>query len=268
VTGVWFDAATITRALALVDEGTSFKAVGREIGAADTTVHVWHHKRLADPSLSWMPTDQAIPGARHGTTEGYYTDRCRCRPCRDAVAARQRTYDRARMLGHGGRTVPGVGTARRIRALYALGWTSDHIAEVAGMTGNAVRVTTRNARVTRDKERRIKRAYDELSMRLGPSRHLASQARARGYMPPLAWDDDTIDDPGAHPNLGTKVSGYGTRKLPDGERLAAEVNGASVAAVADRYQVGRRSIGKALRRAGYRAVMDGNQATYVREEAA
>ena len=32
-------------------------------------------------------------------------------------------------------------------------------------------------------------------------------AAARGYLPPLAWDDDTIDQPDGRPELGVLVDG-------------------------------------------------------------
>lgn len=255
VSGRQYDRATIVRALGLIDEGQSCREVGLDMGITGTTVAVWHKKRLADPSLSWMPQERPpVAGAKHGTTSGYYTSRCRCRPCRDAASERQRDYDRARILGLGSSLVSAVGTTRRIRALYALGWSSDHIAEACGMSANAVRVTTRNSKVTRDKEQRIRKAYDQLSMKVGPHRHLASMARNLGYAPPLAWDDDHIDDPSARPDSPNTTEQY-ARLLPsDKALLVAEVNRRGILAVAEKYGSTKGAVNKALKRAGYRAV--------------
>ena len=64
-----------------------------------------------------------------------------------------------------------------------------------------------------------KRIYDEC-WATAPTAHnhheQAGITRARtvaahyGWVPPLAWDDDTIDDPGAHPDLG-QPTGRDTR---------------------------------------------------------
>ncbi|WP_295694431.1 hypothetical protein, partial [Lapillicoccus sp.] len=50
--------------------------------------------------------------------------------------------------------------------------------------------------------RQVRQVYDRLSMTPGPSPTARARAAARGYAPPLAWDDDTIDDPRALPDLG------------------------------------------------------------------
>ena len=55
--------------------------------------------------------------------------------------------------------------------------------------------------VTLDAHDRIADAYDELSMRQGPS----VRNRRLGYPPPLAWDDETIDDPRARPKGATSA---------------------------------------------------------------
>jgi hypothetical protein len=36
---------------------------------------------------------------------------------------------------------------------------------------------------------------------------VSGQARANGWAPPLAWDDETIDDPKARPHLRVTVDG-------------------------------------------------------------
>lgn len=102
-------------------------------------------------------------------------------------------YARANTAGH----VPAVGARRRIRALLAIGWTHARIAEAAGIPPRrpALILSQAGGMVTLDAHDRIADAYDELSMRQGPS----VRNRRLGYPPPLAWDDETIDDPRARP---------------------------------------------------------------------
>ena len=108
-------------------------------------------------------------------------------------------YARANAAGH----VPAVGARRRIRALLAIGWTHAHIAEAAGIPPRrpALILSQAGDMVTLDAHDRIADAYDELSMRQGPS----ARNRRLGYPPPLAWDDETIDDPRARPEGATSI---------------------------------------------------------------
>lgn len=95
--------------------------------------------------------------------------------------------------------VPTLGARRRIEALLSLGWP--HRALVADYRIESTHLTRGTYAQTRvDKWRRVNDVYDELSMRLGPSSITVHRARAAGYQPPLAWDDDTIDDPKASPS--------------------------------------------------------------------
>lgn len=104
-------------------------------------------------------------------------------------------YERA----HG--TVPSIGVQRRVRALMALGWPKQDL-EAAGIP-SAQLVTRPRSQVSVEGWRQVREVYEELSMTLGPSELTRSRAIARGYPPPLAWDDDTLDDPQATPHQGT-----------------------------------------------------------------
>lgn len=104
-------------------------------------------------------------------------------------------YDQA----HG--TVPSIGVQRRVQALMALGWPKQEL-EAAGIP-SAQLVTRPRSRVSVEGWRQVKGVYDELSMTRGPSELTRSRAIARGHPPPLAWDDDTLDDPRATPHQGT-----------------------------------------------------------------
>ena len=98
-----------------------------------------------------------------------------------------------------------AGTVRRLRALIALGWDARYIGRRLGMSSCTVPRLTHDETTlvlvsTRDAVRAL---YDELSLTLPPegrTRTMAqNRARRAGWAPPLAWDDDTIDDPSAAP---------------------------------------------------------------------
>lgn len=96
-----------------------------------------------------------------------------------------------------GERIPAAGTARRIRALNAIGWSNAHLGARLGVTRDRVAQYANAERVERPTAAKVARVYDELSMTPGPSVKARTWARKRGYMPPLAWDDETIDDPAA-----------------------------------------------------------------------
>ncbi len=90
-----------------------------------------------------------------------------------------------------------IGARRRIRALLALGWTHAHITAAAGGPLSAVTLNQTGEWITRATHDAYRAAYAELSMRPGPSAKTRGRAAKAGYAPPLAWDDDALDDPTA-----------------------------------------------------------------------
>jgi hypothetical protein len=164
-----------------------------------------------------------------------------------------------------------VGATRRLQALAAMGWGIADLARRTGLPKSTLSETRRGtyALLTRpallDK---IVAVYDELAMIPGPSRRALTTARDCGWVPPLAWDDDEIDDPCARPHHpGVGVGQWNTR-LPEPNLLAAMVNDTSAQLVAARYGVDRKTVQVRLRRAGYRAVQVGAyDFRYVKEAA-
>lgn len=157
--------------------------------------------------------DPWCTATRHGTRPAYGGG-CRCTTARTAAAR----YEAGRQLdllnGKGPRMVSPVGSIRRLRALVRLGWSTRQIAAAAGTSPKTIDHWTRGrgATMRRLSAEKIQRAYDRLSMRLPPERttnekQLAVRARSRGehnsWAPPLAWDDDQIDDPLARPHYGS-----------------------------------------------------------------
>jgi hypothetical protein len=92
--------------------------------------------------------------------------------------------------------VPAIGGVRRIRALVALGWSQAKLSAALGFNNRTEEIFARN-------DRAITALYERLSMQLPPEqthRDKISASRARNYAnshgwePPLAWDDESIDD--------------------------------------------------------------------------
>jgi hypothetical protein len=101
--------------------------------------------------------------------------------------------------------VAGVGTARRIGALMRIGYSGADIARRLDVTLQAVAQYRNRPRLAAATARRVRDLYDELWDTPGRSVKAIRWAERHGWAPPLAWDDDTIDDPSAEPNVGTVV---------------------------------------------------------------
>lgn len=106
-----------------------------------------------------------------------------------------RTLYSSQATGH----VPRVGAVRRVQALMAMGW-SHHELAAAGVPNTARLLSGTGHLVTLERWREVCEVYDRLSMTPGPSPETRGWAKSLGYPPPLAWDDDAIDDPTARPH--------------------------------------------------------------------
>ncbi|RLU79260.1 hypothetical protein CTZ27_37080 [Streptomyces griseocarneus] len=106
--------------------------------------------------------------------------------------------------------VDATGTRRRIQALTARGWTHRALAPHLDVDPLFVGDLTRQDHVTARHARSVAAVYNQLwdadPTAHGVLRHSAQRARnlaaRHGWPPPMAWDDDTIDDPSAHPDTG------------------------------------------------------------------
>lgn len=135
---------------------------------------------------------------RHGDRNAYTSAGCRCPDAREDW----RLYSKRRREGRlRTRRVPVTGSRRRLRALLAMGWRVVDIADAMRRDPHTVRQLIWGPRptVTRATARLVVAVYDRLSMRFGPSVITAARAAVAGYALPLQWDDDSIDDPRAHP---------------------------------------------------------------------
>lgn len=138
---------------------------------------------------------------RHGTNAGHVAG---CRE--DCCSLAKFRYDKQRKLelqetGQR-RRVSSLGYARRLRALQALGWSYARLTPFLGCNTSTIHERTHSATVSRANHERMVQVYDQLSMVTPTGRHVARDRRraaAKGWAPPLAWDESALDDPSGQP---------------------------------------------------------------------
>lgn len=124
----------------------------------------------------------------------------------EALLAVRPTLD---MLGDRAR-MDASGAHRRIEGLCALGWSRAEIARRMRTSAYRMQQVVVEPTVTVQTFRRVVAVYDELSM-TRPEGQYADRTRrwaeSQGWLPPLCWDDDLIDLPGADltAELGRRV---------------------------------------------------------------
>lgn len=124
------------------------------------------------------------------------------------------------------RYVDPTGTQRRIQALVANGWPQRRLGPHLGIHPAYVHAVMHQPSVYGVTAVSVAAAYDRL-WNQDPHRHgicastvkkVRTHARANGWAPPGAWDDDAIDDPAAHPewtgHCGTD-RGYWIHRVQD-----------------------------------------------------
>lgn len=167
----------------------------------------------------------------HGTVGGYVNDRCRCQPCTTAHADNARQRRRLHYYGQAlPKSVPNVGTRRRVDALACLGWSMRVLSTRLGWEPDRLsQIFTDGGGISPLNAQRIAGLYDELWQTRAPTTaryawqsvgRTIAMAEARGYAPPLAWDDDTIDDPAAVPLHELADAGLGVELAPCGTSAA------------------------------------------------
>ncbi|MGC4984304.1 hypothetical protein ACLQ18_27295 [Streptomyces sp. DT193] len=125
---------------------------------------------------------------------------------RRETAERLLAVDYSAELLADGALVDATGTWRRIRALVSVGWPKVHIARALGSVGEGLQLDERL--VLASTARRVAELYDAW-WDVDPTEHGVQPAQvgrarryaaARGWAPPMAWDDDAFDDPDARPH--------------------------------------------------------------------
>lgn len=172
------------------------------------------------------------PGDQHGSANAYRNHGCRCLDARRANT----NYRKRRRAGvHQPAMVDSVGVVRRRQALAVMGYGLPELAPHFGVSPRAVSNYMSRPRVHRSTLARWRQVYDLLSMTPGPNSKARGEALRRGWVPPLAWDDDTIDDPNAAPDRGAAPGRRRAMLAENAGFLAAA--GMSTHGIADRLRV-------------------------------
>ncbi|AXH50526.1 helix-turn-helix DNA-binding domain protein [Gordonia phage Ruthy] len=162
------------------------------------------------------------------------------------------------------RPVPALGTTRRLQALAANGYSQRDLCRRLGWhwQGNLTELFNGRARqITAVRAREVAALFTELQMIPGTDRQARARALARGWLPPLDWDEDTIDDPTHQPehtttprNLADDLDEF-EYLLDAGEHAAAACTrvGATPTAMIKRYERANRLVPPALASAAHTA---------------
>lgn len=137
-----------------------------------------------------------------------YLHGCRCETCRDACAR----YERGRqwdILRGNPRTLPVIGSRRRVQALQRIGWSAEWLSIELGHSRAWLNVTlaTEDGRIYRRNYETIRDLYERLNNTPGPSRITALRAEKAGWPGPHAWWN--IDDPDEQPDPGHQAGRNG-----------------------------------------------------------
>jgi DNA-binding transcriptional regulator YdaS (Cro superfamily) len=159
-------------------------------------------------------------------------------------------------LAHDHCSVDGTGLRRRMRSLVARGFPQAYLAERLGVTESTLSRDLRGGRVTAATHRAGRALYDQLwdqdPAHHGIAPHKATRARLaaqrRGWHLPLAWDDDTIDDPATLPDLGAHTTRE--QALAEDAVFVARTAGGDRKAIAERLGITRDYLDAALARTG------------------
>lgn len=184
-----------------------------------------------------------------------------CKRIRPETAAKILALEVSVELVAEGTPIDATGTKRRVHALVACGWSQQKLAARLGMAGSNFHLCITSERVTAGTARKVAALYDELWDQPPPEdthRDKIAAARSRrharqhGWPPPMAWDDDTIDDPAADPE-GIDVDYAPRLGLPPGDELLWLADIYSLREIASKYSVRESSVKTAITRAREKA---------------
>jgi hypothetical protein len=140
------------------------------------------------------------------------------------------------------------GTQRRLRALIALGWTARHLTRRLGMSSRTMGMLTADhgTPILASTRAKVAALYDELALIIpAPSRGTTVArgiATRRGWVPPLAWDDDTIDDPDAQPDLGEQTQSQAWERILEDYQDTWDAHVGNISSAAQRLGVSERGL--------------------------
>lgn len=96
-----------------------------------------------------------------------------------------------------------VGSRRRVQALMAIGYPGRVIAEELNVHHRVVAKLSAESQdyVTARVARGVAEVFERLQMTRGPSEISRQRAARKGWHLPLSWDEDSIDNPDAEPQI-------------------------------------------------------------------
>jgi AraC-like DNA-binding protein len=190
------------------------KLYGRPTGWTDATPVREHVEKLSAAGMG-VKTIAAEAGLYNSQLTRIIYGRAGADPAmRRPPCTRIRTDTAEAILAVQLRLAPGAitdptGTVRRLQALVAIGWSQNQLGARLGMLGgNFGKLVAGRRQVTVRTRDAVVELYDQLwdqkpdtSTRplLIAYNRSRNYAAGHGWPPPLAWDDDTIDDPTAGP---------------------------------------------------------------------
>ena len=223
------------------------RGVARLVDAEPLRQHV---EMLMDAGMSsWDITLAAGWKSRNALADALTRKRVRPQTMQRILAVKPQSDRRNRY-------VDATGSRRRLQALAINGWPYRILTERVGdmdpqTIGHIMSGRTRTIRAwTADA---VANLYDELWSVPGPSRKSTTIATRKGWMPALAWDDDTIDDPNAEPHGAGWTPRARDRAALVEDFIEMRRNGTTFAGCAMRLGMTEQSLERAL----YRAKADG-----------
>lgn len=157
-----------------------------------------------------------------------------------------------------------VGARRRLQALATLGWSCQALADRAGVSYHTLRTVYHRDQVMTPTDVMVRELYDRFWAFPAPasksSATTVANARRQGWVGPLAWDDDEIDDPAASPHgmtVGDLGCGWRARvRVEDIEEVLTVAPVTTTRELAARFGVHPSSIQQHLARKGRRDLLD------------
>lgn len=144
--------------------------------------------------------------------------------------------------------VDAIGTRRRIASLNWMGHSRATIAAALGEHGRSLHSIMYRRRVSCAVANAVKAYYEQWADKPGTSAYSTAAAKANGAVPPAAWDEDSIDDPNAVPNLGgedSEVDEVLVRRVVAGE-FAERAAARAVLSPQDRDEAIRRMLRRGI----------------------
>lgn len=192
------------------------QAYGRWNGLADAEPARQHVRSLMAQGMG-LKRIGAVSGVAHGVLWKLLYGKPKadgsCMPSRRITPRVEQRLLATRLDLADGAVIDSTGAVRRIQALVALGWSQSKIAARVGiLRSNFTDLAQGRTGISVAREKAVRELYAEWSMTLPPQEEWRDKiaanrsrnyAAAHGWQPPLAWDDETIDDPSAVPYVTT-----------------------------------------------------------------